>query len=191
MVIPEQPGDNESLIVDSEANRGAGPVGKLLEVEHAIPQARPQAERTENGHEDRGQTVTQEPIPSESLHSAPSSSSAAPVQNSPILIQQISTENPISRPAHIIQPTPTSWVNSLTERLIARVTETHSNALNFTLFSEDLGNIDIRAPRFFLVFRRSGPIWRPEACGKRLAGVFGSVVGTHSARLWRASASSA
>lgn len=47
------------------------------------------------------------------------------------------------------------------------------------------------APRFFLVFRRSGPIWRPEACGKRLAGVFGSVVGTHSARLWRASASSA
>ena len=48
-----------------------------------------------------------------------------------------------------------------------------------------------RAPRFFLIFRRSGPIWRPEACGKRLAGVFGSVVGTHSARLWRASASSA
>ena len=155
MVIPEQPGDNESLIVDSEANRGAGPVGKLLEVEHAIPQARPQAERTENGHEDRGQTVTQEPIPSESLHSAPSSSSAAPVQNSPILIQQISTENPISRPAQISQPAPTTWVNSLAERLIARVTETHSSTLNFTLFSEDLGNIDIsiiRSERLIIRF---------------------------------------
>ena len=54
-----------------------------------------------------------------------------------------------------------------------------------------MDSIFTRAPRFFLVFRRSGPIWRPEACGKRLAGVFGSVVGTHSARLWRASASSA
>ena len=47
------------------------------------------------------------------------------------------------------------------------------------------------APRFFLFFTVQGRFWRPEACGKRLAGVFKSVVGEHSARLWRASASSA
>lgn len=143
MAIPEQPGDDESLIVDSEANKGAAPAGKMLEVEHSISQARPQAERAEDGHENTGSTVVQEPVPLKSLHSAPSSSSAAPIQDSPILTQQISTENPISRPAQISQPAPTIWVNSLAERLISRVTETHSNALNFTLFSEDLGNIDI------------------------------------------------
>ncbi|MDT8854389.1 DUF2163 domain-containing protein [Paracoccaceae bacterium Fryx2] len=50
---------------------------------------------------------------------------------------------------------------------------------------------NFRAPRFFLVLRCSGLVWRPEGCGKRLAVVFGGVVGGHSARLWRAAASSA
>ncbi len=48
-----------------------------------------------------------------------------------------------------------------------------------------------RAPRFFSVFRCSGPVWRREACRKRLAGMFGSVIRGRSAGSWRVSALSA
>ena len=48
-----------------------------------------------------------------------------------------------------------------------------------------------RAPRFFPVFRCSGPVCRPEACRKRLAGMFGSVVSERSAWSRRVSAPSA
>jgi hypothetical protein len=66
----------------------------------------------------------------------------------------------------------------------------HARELAGREASPTAGVID-RAPRFFFVFRSSGPVWLPEPCSKRLVGMFGSVVSDRFARSWRVWAPSA